>query len=144
MHQNTERRVIAFVNSVANRCTKCLHRNEENCRGCLSLWANSILTDIEADRDGLSKHIDYSIGARTSKIIMILTRAKHALLSRDIDLGGICSFQLKLWTLKKLCKRGILGRRIATSKNGRHTYYYFLKSDKTNQETKHRDEKKNN
>lgn len=128
MHQNTERRVIAFVNSVASRCTKCLHLNEENCRGCLSLWANSILTDIEADRDGLSKHIDYSIGARTSKIIMTLTREKRELLSREIDLGGICSFQLKLWTLKKLCKRGILGRRVATSKNGRHTYYYFLKS----------------
>lgn len=128
MRENTERRVIAFVNSVAGRCTKCLHRNEENCRGCLSLWANSILTDIEADRDGLSKDVDYSIGARTAKIIMALTRAKRELLSREIDLGGICSFQLKLWTLKKLCKRGILGRRVATSKNGRRTYYYFLKS----------------
>ena len=139
MHPQTERRVISFINTIARDCTMCLRRCDENCRTCRSLWANSILTDIEADRDGISKHIDYSMGARTEKILLILRQAKKPLTAREINLEGLCSFQLKRWTLHKLIRRGLLGKMMQKHPYGRSKYLYFLKSRK---ETNNANEKK--
>ena len=135
MTQEVEKRVIAFVGTVARRCTTCLRRSEANCRNCLSMWANSVLTDIEAGRDGQPQGIDYSYGERCRKILMILTRERRELQSKEIDLGGVCSPQLKLWTLNRLMRRGLIGRRLVyRTRSGYCVYSYFLKREK--QETK--------
>lgn len=135
MTQETEKRVIAFVNTVAGQCTSCFRRAEANCRNCLSMWANSVLTDIEAERDGKPQGIDYSYGARCRKILMILTRERRELTSKEIQLDGLCSPQLKLWTLNRLVRRGLIGRRLVhKTRSGYCVYSYFLKREK--QETK--------
>ena len=136
MTQEIERRVFAFVNTVANRCTTCFRRAEENCRNCLSMWANSVLTDIEACRDGKPQGIDYSYGERCRKILMILTRERRELQSKEIDLSGTCSPQLKQWTLNRLVRRGLIGRRLVyRTRSGYCVYSYFLANGKK-QETK--------
>ena len=70
------------------------------------------------------------------KITDIVASANRPILSREIDLEGTCSFQLKLWTLKHMVKIGILGRKVACKKNDRRNYFYFLKSGNENKETK--------
>lgn len=127
MHARTEQRVVAFVRSVADKCTTCMRRSEETCRNCVSMWANSVLIDIEADRDGKSKHIDYSLGARSERIMTALMRANRPLFSSEIDLGGICSMQLKYWTLKKMCKlKKIVRKAYRTGPSNRKVYLYSL------------------
>jgi hypothetical protein len=133
MNQENERRALALIRTVANRCERCLRRSRENCRNCLSAWANSILRDIEAEK---SSGIDYSFGARMLRIINILKKAEKPLLASEIDLSGYCTRQLKRWTLLRMLDRGMLSRRVVR-RTGKNVFYgYFLKDHPKGDETK--------
>ena len=134
MTPEIESRVIAFMRVIANRCYSCLHRREENCAHCDSRTATRLLRDIEVDIAVPSK--DYSLFTRMQRIAEILGRSAKPLLSSDIDLDGTCSNQLKQWTLKRMMRIGVIGRRLAfRTRSGYCVYRYFLKQEKT-KETK--------
>lgn len=117
MNPETERRAVAFIRTIGNRCTTCLRRSSENCRGCISAWANSILRDIENET---KPEIDYSLQARMMMIMDCLCKAGRPLLSAEIDLKNQCTRQLKRWTLMRLVKAGKV-KRVKRNKNYRYS-----------------------
>lgn len=128
MTTEIENRVIAFVRVIANRCYTCLRRREENCAHCDSRTATRLLKDIELDIAVPSK--DYSLFARMQLIAEALGRSSKPLLSSQIELDGLCSNQLKQWTLKRMMRIGVIGRRLAfKTKSGYCVYRYFLKPE---------------
>lgn len=128
MTPEIESRVVAFVRVIANRCKSCLRRMEENCAHCDSRTATRLLKDIELDIAVPPK--DYSLFARMQLIAEALGRADKPLLSSQIDLDGLCSNQLKQWTLKRMMRIGVIGRRLAFRTNsGYCVYRYFLKQE---------------
>ena len=144
MNEKTERRAIAFIRTIANRCGRCLHRTPENCHGCVSQWANEIMADRE---NGMSfgKPIDYSIATRKTRILDILRQAGRPLLASEIDIADICSKGLKQWTLRRMVKAGLI-RRIPNDDPGdcRNIYLYSIVTKKNNRkeqsdETDHQD-----
>lgn len=126
MTELTEKRVVAFIRVIADRCKGCLHRREEVCRNCDSFAANRIMRDIEADKKVPPK--DYSLFTRMALIVEILrNNPAGTLLSTEIDLNGLCSNQLKQWTLKRMVRMSVIGRRLAfTTDTGYRVYRYFL------------------
>ena len=125
MTPETEKRVIAFVRTVANRCKECLRRREENCRRCDSFLAASLLADI--CRDNPVRTADFSLFSRMRLIARTLADAGIPLLSSQIRLDVPCSPQLKQWTLGRMVRLGLVGRRLVrTPKSGRCIYCYFL------------------
>lgn len=133
MTQEIENRIVAFVRIIANRCYDCLYRREENCSKCDSRTASRLLKDIECDRAVPPK--DYSLFARMARIAEILGRSTKPIRSSEIDLDGLCSNQLKQWTLKRMMRIGVIGRRLVhKTHSGYCVYSYFLKREK--QETK--------
>lgn len=126
MTQHTEDRVVAFVRVIAGRCRVCLRRRPENCQRCDSSIANRLMRDIETDRRLPPK--DYSLFTRMALIAEILkNRAPRPLLATEINLEGLCSNQLKNWTLKRMIRNGIVGRHLAfTTDTGYRVYRYFL------------------
>ena len=128
MTPEIESRVIAFVRVIANRCYPCLHRREENCAHCDSRTATRLLRDIEADIAVPPK--DYSLFARMQLIAEALGRSTKPLLSSQIELDGLCSNQLKQWTLKRMMRIGVIGRCLAfRTRSGYCVYRYFLKRE---------------
>lgn len=133
MTQEIENRIVAFVRIIANRCYACLYRREENCSRCDSRTATRLIRDIELDVAVPPK--DYSLFARMKLIVDGLKRAKRPLLSSEIVLDGICSNQLKQWTLKRLIRLGVVGRRRAfKTRTGYQVYRYFLTTKETKDE----------
>lgn len=108
MTQSTERRAIAFIRTVASRCNRCLRRSEDNCRNCVSKWANEIMRDIESETRPSAP--DYSLAARKKRIVEILRTAGHPLFAHEIDLSGVCSRWLKQWTFRRMVHLGQLVR----------------------------------
>lgn len=128
MTPEIESRVVAFVRVIANRCHGCFRRREENCARCDSRTATRLLRDVELDAAVPPK--DYSLFARMQLIAEALGRAGKPLLSSQIDVGGLCSNQLKQWTLKRMMRIGVIGRRPAfRTDRGRCVYRYFLKPE---------------
>ena len=107
MTEAVERRAIAFIRTIGNRCTTCLRRSAENCRNCISAWANEILHDYENES---VPQPDYSLSARMMMLADALDKAGRPLASRQIDLHGLCSRQLKFWTLVRMTRMGRLRR----------------------------------
>ena len=132
--QRTMEIARSFVQSVVNDCKGCMRRNDENCRSCFARTAHVILREMESDEKHMP--IDYSLYARCNRIREILEKAGRPLMSRDIDLNGVCSFQLKLWTINHMVKIGILGKKMQKNPCGRSKYLYFLKIRNKNKETK--------
>lgn len=133
MTQEIENRIVAFVRIIANRCDACLYRREENCSKCDSRTATRLLKDIECDRAVPPK--DYSLFTRMARIAEILGRSAKPIRSSEIDLDGLCSNQLKQWTLLRMMRIGVIGRRLVhKTRSGYCVYSYFLKREK--QETK--------
>jgi len=129
MTQEIENRVVAFVRMIANRCKSCLRRIEGRCYECDSFKAERLLKDIECDIAVPQK--DYSLFARMQLIAEILGRAKKPVFSSEINLNGLCSMQLKQWTLKRMMRIGVVGRRLAfRTHSGYCVYRYFLKETK--------------
>ena len=120
-----EKRAIAFIRTIGNRCTSCLRRNEENCRRCISSWANEILHDYESES---VPQPDYSLSARMMMIADALDKAGRPLLSSEIDLKQYCTKQLKRWTLQKMIRLGFV-RRTKTCGTA-HLYRYSLNRNK--------------
>ena len=116
MTEATEKRAVAFIRTIGNRCTTCLRRSAENCRDCVSAWANSILRDIENET---KPEIDYSLQARMMMIVDCLNKADGPLLSSEIDMKQYCTKQLKRWTLMRLVKAGKVRR---AKCNGKYRY----------------------
>ena len=128
MTPEIEQRVVAFVRIIANRCHTCLRRREENCQHCDSRTATRLLKDIELDIAVPPE--DYSLFTRMSLIAESLKHAGKPVFSSEIDLDGICSNQLKQWTLKRMMRIGVIGRRLAFRTNsGYCVYRYFLKQE---------------
>ena len=128
MTQEIESRVVAFVRVIANRCHICLRRMEENCSRCDSRTATRLLKDIELDIAVPLK--DYSLFARMQLIAEALGRSGKPLFSSQINLDGLCSNQLKQWTLKRMMRIGVIGRRLAfKTRSGYCVYRYFLKQE---------------
>lgn len=123
--EQTYTRVVSFVRQITNDCTTCMRRCTENCERCRSTWAKSILADIEADAGGGAGEVDYSLEARVERILKTLREYDGPLMSQDIDLGDMCSPQLKMWTLKRLVRRGVVCRK-AFSRKGKVFYRYRL------------------
>lgn len=129
MTQEIENRIVAFVRIIANRCDTCLYRREENCSKCDSRTASRLLKDIECDRAVPPK--DYSLFARMARIAEILGRSAKPIRSSEINLDGLCSNQLKQWTLKRMMRIGVIGRRLVhKTHSGYCVYSYFLKREK--------------
>ena len=127
VNPETERRAVAFIRTIGNRCTTCLRRSAENCRGCISAWANSILRDIENET---KPEIDYSLSARMMMIIDALGKADAPLLSSEIDMKQCCTKQLKRWTLLKMMRMGYIVRTRPRVGCSRRFYRYALNRDK--------------
>lgn len=128
MTPEIEQRVVAFVRVIANRCYTCLRRREENCQHCDSRTATRLLKDIELDIAVPQK--DYSLFTRMSLIAESLKRAGKPIFSSEIDIDGLCSNQLKQWTLKRMMRIGVIGRRLAfKTRTGYCVYRYFLKQE---------------
>lgn len=128
MTEQTESRAIGFINTIASRCNSCLRRDPQNCRNCLSQWATEIMKSYHADKRAASNHQpDYSMSARMMRIVDMLKKAKDAVPCDKIDLEGLCTPQLKQYTLKVMMRKGIIGRRrMTTPMNGNTQYGYFL------------------
>lgn len=105
----------------------CLRRSKENCNGCISSWANSILRDYDADS---APRVDYSMSARMMMVIDCLQKADTPLCSSAIDLKSYCTKQLKRWTLMKMIGLGYIRRRMRRAALGtgktRRYYVYEL------------------
>lgn len=112
MTQETERRAIAFIRTIANRCTSCLRRNADTCRNCVSSWANEIMTDYERELSCESggPTQDYSLAARMLMVADALRKAGRPLAANEIDMQGCCSKQLKYWTLMRMVRLGFIAR----------------------------------
>lgn len=126
MTEATEKRAVAFIRTIGNRCTTCLRRSAENCRNCISAWANEILHDIENEK---KPEIDYSLSARMMMIIDALDKADAPLLASEIDMRKYCTKQLKRWTLLKMMRMGYITRTPHAKDAGRF-YRYELNRDK--------------
>jgi hypothetical protein len=130
MTEETERRAIAFIRTIANRCASCTHRREELCRTCPSRWANEIMCDYEAETKPPS--IDYSVAARKLRILDILRRAGKPLLSSEIDVSDICDNHMKRWTLRRMVEcRQIACERYSDPCDRRLSFRYFIPKTQT-------------
>lgn len=125
LKEDVARRAIAFVNTVAGRCASCLKRNDGNCARCLAAWANEIMADYEKNRLSAAGggEIDYSLAARMARIVSAIGRAGRPLRSREIDMDGTCSWQLKWWTLRRMVRTGMLVREGIATANGSEWVY---------------------
>ncbi|MBQ4200614.1 MAG: hypothetical protein II649_12150 [Kiritimatiellae bacterium] len=121
MTEAVEKRAIAFIRTIGNRCMSCLHRSEERCRNCISSWANSILRDYDSET---TPQPDYSLSARMVMIADALDKAGRPLFASEIDLKNLCTKQLKRWTLQKMMRLGFV-RRSKTCCTA-HLYRYSL------------------
>lgn len=128
MTEATEKRAIAFIRTIGNRCTTCLRRSAENCRQCISSWANEILHDYENES---VPQPDYSLSARMMMIADALDKAGRPLLSSEIDLKQYCTKQLKRWTLKKMIRLGFVRRTKDRRGKFSHLYRYSLNHNKS-------------
>lgn len=127
MNSKLERRAIAFIRTIANRCTSCLHRTPEHCRGCVSQWANEIMSDYERGASCVKPAEDYSLAARKLKILDILQQAGRPLLSSEIDISAVCSKTLKEWTLRRMLEsRQICRAPHSNPHDRRHLYLYSI------------------
>lgn len=125
MTEETERRAIAFIRTIATRCASCTHRREELCRTCPSRWANEIMRDYEAEQKPAS--VDYSLAARKIRILDIVQKAGRPLLSSEIDISDICDNHLKRWTLRRMVQcRQISCVRENNLDDRRSAYRYFI------------------
>ena len=131
MNEQTERRAIAFIRTIANRCASCLRRSPDNCRGCVSQWANDIMRDYENDTN-FNRPVNYSFAARCMRIVTALNAAPHPLLAVEIPVGN-CTSQLKHFTLNRLVEMG----RIKTSRDGNKHKLYF--TNQTGKDTHNED-----
>lgn len=123
MNESMEKRVVGFLATLSERCCRCGRRVDENCRRCAAGWANELLADYRRDR---GSGADCSLAVRETMIVDALARAYRPLRSADIALGGICTPQLKRWTLLRMVRRGIVRRRAVRAKDGRSVYFYCL------------------
>lgn len=134
MNEHLERRVVAFIRALAMRCRECLRRYPENCERCDLRPVRHLLREIEADRAIPQK--DYSLYTRMALIAELLKHSRKPLLSSEIRLDGLCSNQLKQWTLKRMERMGIVGRELAfTASTGYRVYRYFHKDDRQEKRT---------
>ena len=127
MTEDLERRAIAFVRSVASRCSRCMHRSPENCNGCISQWAKKIMGEYEMDANQHKPSPDYSLAARRMRIIDALEQAGRPLFAAEIDISALCSKGLKQWTLRRMVKTGKIVRVLNDDPGDeRHIYLYAL------------------
>lgn len=127
MTELTEKRAIAFIRTIAQKCSDCLRKLPENCRNCPAGWAKAIMDDYERDERAAASNrpeIDYSLMARQ----IMIARALEAkpLLASEIDLHDYCTPQLKRWTLLHMMQKGTVARRIVKSTSKTNRYQYFL------------------
>ncbi len=118
MTHETERRVVAFVRTMAGACSICLRKADGQCGDCPSAWANRIMREIRDDARP-TPQVDYSFYGRTSRILAVLRKAGRPLLAREIDLRGLCSAQLKCWTLNQMVRNGTLCKQFAYTAQSR-------------------------
>ena len=129
MTERMEKKAIGFINTIANRCQSCLRRNAENCRNCISSWANEIMADYHQEqRNAITSEIDYSLTARMMMIIDAIEKSGRQLLASEIELSDYCTKQLKYWTLTRMLNDGILGR--SRSRGDGSRYRYFIRNKK--------------
>ena len=136
MTHETERRVIAFVRTIAHECSICLRRANGRCDSCPSQWARRLLGEI-TDAERPAPEPDYSFYTRTKRILAALHKANRPLCASEINLHGLCSPQLKMWTLNKMCANGVLEKRFAYfAKSGRKRkrfFCYFINKEREKQ-----------
>lgn len=126
MTHETEKRVIAFVRSLARECGICLRRNSSYCDGCPSQWATRLMHELVREEKP-EPQIDYSYYARAKRILAAIRKADRPLLAREINLDGLCSASLKGWTLQQMTKMGVLGRTFShVAKSGSKSKSFFL------------------
>lgn len=131
-----ERRVVAYLATMSERCCRCARRVVPNCRLCASGWANEILADYRRSAPAA----DRSLAKRMAMVVAALSRAGRPLSSAEIDLGGTCSPQLKRWTLMRMARHGVVERRPVRVHGGRTAYLYRLLSATARTERKNEDE----
>ena len=142
MTEQTEKRALAFIRTIGNRCTGCMRRSEDNCSRCISRWANEILAEHERETAAANtaSRPDYSLAARMIRITDCLVKAKRPLLATEIDTQNLCSKQLKSWTLRLMVSQGRIAREKERPNFGRPgaspRYRYYLPNNKTHQEKK--------
>jgi len=131
-----QRRVVAFVRTIANECSSCLRNGSQYCNDCVAKRANLLLKDIPFD-ESPAPVIDYSFYARVDEIKRILSSSGRPMQAREINLRQTCSPQLKFWTLNQMVHNGILGRKVYHKKSFKFkhrktiAFFYFIKQKET-------------
>lgn len=126
MNADTEKRFVAFVRTIANDCTICLRRNDENCRTCRAAWANDLMKQFESE----NQTIDYSVAARCVRIIGILKSCDGPIPASMIRIDENCSRKMKNWLLTKMVRIGMIGR---VRDGYLNRYEYFVKKETDNE-----------
>jgi predicted transcriptional regulator len=135
MTEFTEKRIMAFLRTFADRCSFCLRRIPDNCYDCPANTAKNIIAAYEQEAL-IDTHvsIDYSLAAREKMIIEALRKAEKPLTAHDIDLHDYCTPQLKHWTLKRMMRYGFIVRRKTKDRFGKLHWGYLLNNKETKNE----------
>lgn len=135
MTELTEKRIIAFLRSFANRCPSCLRRNPDNCFNCPASAAKNIIATYEQEaKSDAQAEVDYSLAAREKMIIEALTKADKPLTAHQIDLHDLCTAQLKHWTLKRMMRYNLIVRIKVRDRFNRVHWGYLLNNKETKNE----------
>lgn len=127
MTELTEKRIMAFLRTFADRCHDCLRRNAFNCCDCPAGAAKNIIAAYEQESTtSTNASIDYSLAARERMIIEALTKSSKPLAAHDINLHDYCTPQLKHWTLKRMTRLGFIRCIQSTDASGKNHYSYVL------------------
>ena len=128
MRAETIQRVVSFVRSIATKCP-CYYNNTERCHDCLGCRAKILLMEINADLAETPPPKKDNVYVRRAKILKILREAGRPLLASEIVIDSACSMQLKNFTLKEMCKKGILGKSFAYQKGPNKFFRFYIKGD---------------
>lgn len=116
-------RIRGFLNIFAEKCRGCMRKAQIGCIGCDSMRARLLVAEIDGLRNAKEERywIDNPVMERHEIILRALRQANRPLPSREIRVDGI-SRSLKCFTLKRMCKKRILGSR----KNDEGRYEFFI------------------
>lgn len=131
----TEKRIMAFLRTFADRCSLCLRRDPANCYDCPANTAKNIIAAYEQEaKSDAQAEVDYSLSAREKMIIEALTKADKPLTAHQIDLHDLCTAQLKYWTLKRMMRYNLIARIKVRDRFNRVHWGYLLNNKETKNE----------
>ena len=119
-------RIRGFLNIFAEMCRGCMRKAERGCVDCGNLRAKALVAELDNLKNASEElyWIDNPVRERQELILRAIRQAGRPLTSKEIRVDGI-SKSLKCFTLKRMCKKHILGSR----KDGGGRYEFFILND---------------